>query len=177
MQTSPGRLEKILVNLLLILSIVVFGIGLWTPLLTLKKLIFVKNTFSVMSGISQFFQEGQYGLFLLIFIFTLILPCFKLVVLFTAWNSADARVNRQRHLEWLSALGKWSMLDVFIVAILIASVKLGSIATIEVHYGLYVFAAGVILIMVSAHYIHGRLKRLPAAQPATNPGSIDNFLP
>ena len=51
MQTNPGRREKILVNLLLILSIIVFGIGLWAPLLTLKKLIFVKNTLSVMSGI------------------------------------------------------------------------------------------------------------------------------
>jgi uncharacterized paraquat-inducible protein A len=69
------------------------------------------------------------------------------------------------------------MLDVFIVAILIASVKLGSIATIEVHYGLYVFATGVIMIMVSAHYIHGRLKRLAADQPVTKPGNIDNFLP
>jgi paraquat-inducible protein A len=177
MQASPGRQEKLLVNLLLILSFVVFGIGLWAPLLTLKKLIFVTNTFSVMSGISQFFQEGQYGLFLLIFVFTLVLPCFKLVVLFTAWNSDYKRVSRQRHLEWLSALGKWSMLDVFIVAILIASVKLGSIASIEVHYGLYIFTAGVILIMVSAHYIHGRLKRPPADQPATKPGNIDNFLP
>ena len=177
MQTSPGRQEKLLVNLLLMFSVVVFGIGLWAPLLTLKKLIFVKNTFSVMSGISQFFHEGQYGLFLLISVFTLVLPCFKLMVLFTAWNSAYKRANSRRYLEWLSALGKWSMLDVFIVAILIASVKLGSIASIEVHYGLYVFAAGVILIMASAHYIHGRMKRLPADQPVINPGNIDNFLP
>jgi len=159
---GTGRYEKLGVNLLLILSVFVFGIGLWAPLLTLKKLIFVKNTFSVMSGISQLFRDGQYGLFLLISGFTLVLPCIKIVVLFTAWNSAYARARKQRYLGWLSALGKWSMLDVFVVAILIASVKLGSIATIEVHYGLYVFAAAVILMMISAHYIHGRLKYLCA---------------
>ena len=40
--------------------------------------------------------------------------------------------------------GKWSMLDVLVVAILVSTVKLGSMANIEVHIGLYIFAMGVL---------------------------------
>ncbi|MBL6999233.1 MAG: paraquat-inducible protein A, partial [Gammaproteobacteria bacterium] len=39
------------------------------------------------------------------------------------------------------------MLDVMVVAILIVTVKLGTIASVEIHYGLYLFAAAVLLIM------------------------------
>jgi len=44
--------------------------------------------------------------------------------------------------------GKWSMLDVFVVAVLLATVKLGAVANVQLHYGLYLFAAAVILTMI-----------------------------
>jgi paraquat-inducible protein A len=44
--------------------------------------------------------------------------------------------------------GKWSMLDVFVVAVLVVTVKLGAIANVEMHYGLYFFSAAVILTMI-----------------------------
>lgn len=148
------RHEKLLVNLLLILLVVVFAIGVWAPILTLKKLLIVQNTFSILSGITQLARDGQYGLFSLLTAFTLVLPCLKIGVLFTAWNSKP----KQAHfLRWLSTLGKWSMLDVFVVAVLIASVKLGALATIEVHYGLYVFAAAVILMIFNTNFVYKRL--------------------
>jgi len=153
--------DKILINLLLILAAVVFAIGIWAPILTLKKLIFMSNTFSVISGISQLLDDRQYGLFVLIAGFTLLLPVVKMVVLFAALNGRHNLESRRRYVDWLSVLGKWSMLDVFVVAVLIASVKLGSIAKIEVHYGLYVFAAAVLMMMVSTHLIHLRMKKLP----------------
>lgn len=154
-------IKKLLINVLLILATVVFAIGIWAPMLTLKKLIFMKSTFSVLSGISQLFGEGQYGLFVLITGFTLLLPALKMVVLFAALNGRREQEWQRRYVNWLSLLGKWSMLDVFVVAVLIASVKLGSIASIEIHYGLYVFAVSVLLMMVSTHLIHRRMKSPP----------------
>ena len=44
--------------------------------------------------------------------------------------------------------GKWSMLDVFVVAVLLASVKLAGLAQVEIHSGLYAFAASVLLTML-----------------------------
>ena len=148
------RHEKLLVNLLLVLLVVVFAIGIWAPILTLKRLLIIQNTFSILSGIAQLARDGQYGLFSLLTVFTLVLPCFKIAVLFTAWNSKP----KQAHLlRWLSTLGKWSMLDVFVVAVLIASVKLGALATIEIHYGLYMFATAVILMMLNTNFVYKRL--------------------
>jgi paraquat-inducible protein A len=43
--------------------------------------------------------------------------------------------------------GKWSMLDVFVVAVLVVAVKLGAIADVEMRFGLYAFAASVLLTM------------------------------
>ena len=148
------RHEKLLVNLLLVLLVVVFAIGIWAPILTLKRLLIIQNTFSILSGIAQLARDGQYGLFALLTVFTLFLPCLKIAVLFTAWNNNP---KQTRILRWLSTLGKWSMLDVFVVAVRIASVKLGALATIEVHYGLYVFAAAVILMMVNTNFVYKRL--------------------
>ena len=44
--------------------------------------------------------------------------------------------------------GRWAMLDVMVVAMLIVTVKLGAIASIQIHPGLYVFGAAVLLIML-----------------------------
>ena len=59
----------------------------------------------------------------------------------------DARIGHfsQRLLRVVALLGKWSMLDVFIVAVLVASVKLGILAHASVLSALYFFAASVLL--------------------------------
>jgi paraquat-inducible protein A len=49
--------------------------------------------------------------------------------------------------------GRWAMLDVMVVAVLIMTVKLGAIASIQVHYGLYVFGAAVLIIMLITGYV------------------------
>jgi paraquat-inducible protein A len=43
--------------------------------------------------------------------------------------------------------GRWAMLDVMVVAVLIVTVKLGALASIEIHPGLYIFGIAVLLIM------------------------------
>ena len=40
------------------------------------------------------------------------------------------------------------MLDVFVVAVLVVTVKLGAIASVEIHYGMYFFSAAIILTMI-----------------------------
>jgi paraquat-inducible protein A len=158
----PGwfrRHENLLVNLLLVLCTSTFVLGIWAPMLTLTKLVWISNTFSVLSGTWQLASEGEYVLFALIGTFTILLPAVKLAILFRAWNGDRGHRWAHRHLGWLNALGKWSMLDVFVVAILIASVKLGALASIEIHYGLYAFSAAVVLIMVATQIVHKRALR------------------
>lgn len=158
----PGwirRHEVVLVNLLLVLCTLSFLIGIWAPMLTLSKLVLIRNTFSVLSGTWQLVNEGQYGLFALIGTFTILLPIAKLTILFRAWNNDRGHRWAHRHLGWLNALGKWSMLDVFVVAVLVASVKLGALASIEIHYGLYAFSTAVVLIMLATQVVRKRTLR------------------
>lgn len=157
------RYQHVAVNLFLLAAALMFGVGSCAPMLTLTKLVLVHNTFSVVSGIWQFYLQQDYPLFVLLGLFTLVLPTVKLSLLFYSWNRP--RSAHGRLLRWMDALGKWSMLDVFVVAILIASVKLGPLATTELHYGLYLFAASVVMIMLASHVVYRKVRRLAEEGP------------
>lgn len=133
-------------RLLIIFAAVLLAIGLVSPIITLNKFLVVENTFSVLSGVNQLLQEGQWFLFLIITAFSVILPIFKLVILYLVVSESmkNPRLYK-KYLHWMHQYGKWSMLDVFVVAILVVSVKLGAIANVEMRYGLYAFAASVLL--------------------------------
>jgi paraquat-inducible protein A len=59
--------------------------------------------------------------------------------------------HKIKAINQLAAIGKWSMADVFVIAILAATVKMDMIASIEIHAGLFVFGTGVIASMLLAH--------------------------
>ena len=129
-------------------SALLLAVGLVAPIATLNKFILIENTFSVLSGVVALFREGQFFLFLLITGFSVVLPILKLGVLYRLVSRNDAmREKTRRLLHWMHLYGKWSMLDVFVVAVLVVSVKLGAIANVEMRYGLYAFAASVLLTM------------------------------
>jgi len=78
----------------------------------------------------------------------------KLVFAWLAWSRLkvdDPRVRRALH--WVEAVGRWSMLDVFVIAILVVVIKLSLISDVEIHAGLYVFIAAVVLSMIAVRRI------------------------
>lgn len=124
-------------------------VGLVAPIITLNKFVLIHNTFSVLSGTIELLKEGQIFLFLLIAGFSVVLPILKLWVLHgivSRREAMKARVRRQLH--WMHLYGKWSMLDVFVVAVLVVAVKLGALANFELRFGLYAFAGSVLLTML-----------------------------
>lgn len=132
-------------------------VGIVSPIVTLKKFILVENTFSILSGVMELLQEGKIFLFVLIAGFSVVIPLLKLVVLSKLVSTKESNAdNLDKHLHWMHLYGKWSMLDVFIVAVMVVVVKLGAIASVEMRYGLYLFAAAVILTM----YITARVVKL-----------------
>ena len=133
---------------LVILASLLLGVGLVSPIVTLEKFVIVENTFSVISGILQLLQETQWFLFFVITGFSVVLPILKLHVLYRLVSNNTAGNERQRrYLHWMHLYGKWSMLDVFVVAVLVVAVKLGAIANVEMRFGLYAFAASILLTM------------------------------
>lgn len=152
------RYQHGFINLFLMAATLAFGAGISTPMLTLTKMVLIHNTFSVVSGIWQLYLEHEYPLFVLLGLFTIVLPVVKLALLFYAWNRPQSA--HERSLRWMEMVGKWSMLDVFVVAVLIMSVKLGPLATMELHYGLYLFSASVVMIMVGSHIVYWKVLRV-----------------
>jgi len=138
---------KLLVVLLLI-TVSLFSIGLVAPIITLNKFVLIENTFSILSGTLQLLKEGKWFLFCVITGFSIVLPLLKIGVLFGLVSTkSNKTAHLDRYLHWMHLFGKWSMLDVFVVAVLVVTVKLGVIASVEVRYGLYAFTAAVILTM------------------------------
>jgi paraquat-inducible protein A len=142
----PGKARQL--RLLIAAASILLGIGLVAPIITLEKFVLIENTFSVVSGVIQLLKEGQWFLFFVISCFSIVLPVLKLGVLYLlVGNRLSGKKRLHQYLHWMHLYGKWSMLDVFVVAILVVAVKLGAIANVEMRYGLYAFAASVLITM------------------------------
>lgn len=149
------------VRVLLGLSFVLFVIGVVAPVMTLKKFVFFEDRLSIVSGLLRLIQEGQYLLFGIVFTFSIAFPFLKMVLLYRACQrQAWSKPGLRKTLHWLSVFGKWSMLDVFIVALFVVMGRFRGIAEVEVHYGLYVFATAVIVLHITAFWLDRRVQRL-----------------
>lgn len=128
---------------------VLLGAGLVTPLMTISTFVFMRNSFSVVSGIYDLWISGKYFLFFLILLFSIALPVVKIGLLAAFLTGRFRNGGKSlRVLRLIHDYGRWAMLDVLVVAVLIVTVKLGAVASVEVHPGLYVFGSAVLLIMI-----------------------------
>lgn len=121
-------------------------IGLTTPILAVEKFWFFRNEVSMWSGMCALFAEDEFLLGGVILIFALLFPISKnLLLLAVLHGLAPLSRHGGRIAHWLAILGKWSMLDVFIVAIVVTSIKLGALAEAQTGNGLYFFLVSVIM--------------------------------
>ena len=160
--TGYFPLESKALLVLLVMTTIMLAVGLSAPILTLEKFFIIENTFSIFSGLVQLFEEGRIFLFVIILLFSVVMPIIKLGVLFRLLGSTAASSETlHRYLRLMHQYGKWSMLDVFVVALLVVAVKLGAVARVEIHYGLYAFGSAVLLTMaITARviYLSGKIE-------------------
>lgn len=117
---------------------------------------------TIMSGVIQLVQHGMIPIAAVVFIASIVVPTFKLVgialLLFSVQRrqplSARQRIVMYRFIEFI---GRWSMLDIFVIAILVAVVNFGRLASVEANLGAIAFASVVILTMLAAVTFDPRL--------------------
>ena len=117
---------------------------------------------TIMSGVIELVQHGMIPIAAVVFVASILVPTFKLVgialLLFSVQRhqplSARQRIIMYRFIEFI---GRWSMLDIFVIAILVAVVNFGRIASIEANLGAVAFASVVILTMLAAVTFDPRL--------------------
>ncbi|MBG8559888.1 MULTISPECIES: paraquat-inducible protein A [Pseudomonas] len=117
---------------------------------------------TIMSGVITLMQHGMLPIAAVVFIASILVPTFKLVgialLLYSVQRhqplSARQRIVMYRFIEFI---GRWSMLDIFVIAILVAVVNFGRIASVEANLGAVAFASVVILTMLAAVTFDPRL--------------------
>jgi len=153
-------LQHRLIPYLLIVAFVLFSTGIFFPFFHVTKLWLFHDAVSVVGGIITLFHEGEYFLFAVLTLFTLVFPCVKLGLLAIIWleRNHDLAPVQRLH-RWVESLGKWSMLDVFVVAILIVAMKSAGVADIHIGPGLYLFTFSVIATQFASVWVAGLLER------------------
>ena len=137
------------------------------PFMTVERFLWLSEEVSIWRGIGELWDSGAYGLFLVIAVFCVLFPLLKLGLALYLWSLADlAALRGTGLLKVLDTLGKWSMLDVFVVALTVVALNISLVTDVQVHAGIYVFTAAVILSMGLVR----RVLTLAGRRPET-PGS------
>ena len=117
---------------------------------------------TIMSGVIYLSLSGMWPLALLVFFASVVVPLAKLFILSYLLFSVQRRSrwrprDRTRLYRVTEAVGRWSMVDIYVVTILVALVKLGALATIEASSGAVFFGAVVVVTMFAAMTFDPRL--------------------
>jgi paraquat-inducible protein A len=120
------------------------------------------QTDTILSGVIYFVQSGSWPIALVIFVASILVPLFKLVILAFLLVTVQLRLrwrprDRTRLFRLVDLVGRWSMLDIYVVTVVVALVKLGALATIEAEVGAVYFAAVVVLTLLAAENFDPRL--------------------
>lgn len=129
------------------------------PFMTME-LYGIRNSATIWQGVVQLAESGSWFIALVVVVASIVVPLIKLLVLF--FLALKSKTERQRVLKtrmyhWIEALGRWSMLDIYLLAVLVAIMKLGPWTTVEPEPGALLFALVVIFTMLASGTFHSRL--------------------
>ncbi len=125
---------------------------------------------TILGGVHELMQAGMWPLALLVFVASVVVPILKIVCMVfllvttqIGWpNALKERTVLYRIVEFV---GRWSMIDVFMISILVALVQFGAITSIGPGRGATAFACVVILTMFAAECFDPRLMWDSAREP------------
>jgi paraquat-inducible protein A len=130
----------------ILLSLGLLLAGLFLPAITVRKLYFFEEVYSLFDGIVAFYQADEYFIFAVTLVFTVVFPLGKILAALVIWGFVERESALARHLlAWLAITSKWSMLDVFIIAVTVLVVDGQLLTSADVHAGIIAFAAAVLL--------------------------------
>jgi paraquat-inducible protein A len=117
---------------------------------------------TLISGVIELIEANMWPLALLVFLASITVPLLKLVAMvtmlvMTGERSAWRLQGRTKMFRFVEIIGRWSMIDVFMISILVALVRMGFIATVLPGVGAIAFACVVVLTMLAAASFDPRL--------------------
>ena len=163
-RAAPFR--NFVLSFLIIVATVFFALGIFMPAIKFTTVFVWKNEHSILSIIWALYENQEFFLCAVIAVFSVVFPFLKLLYLLTLVTSPDMphefRVRSIAAMEWL---GRYSMTDVMVLALMIFYVNSSGYTEAHVEPGIYFFAASALITMFAygwAHSIGPRLKRRTA---------------
>ena len=154
--------EKLVFHMIIV-AMICLVIGITTPILNLVAfkeipvlgtVIFKYDSKSIIGVIIKLFESKNIFVGILILLFSVITPVIKSALSLTVYTAVNINIRR-KSLNIIKLIGKWSMTDVFVVALLLAFFSMSMDKTTDawLSHGLYFFSAYVILSMITGHML------------------------
>ena len=119
-----------------------------------------RNSSTIWTGITSLAQQRSYAIAIVVFLASVLIPLLKLLILFylslSGRNGQHSRFKMKLY-DFVEVIGRWSMLDIFLLAVLVAMVKLGHWTTVKPEIGSGLFLLVVIFTMMSSSYFDPRI--------------------
>ncbi len=117
---------------------------------------------TVWDGVVSLWQYDEYFVAIVVFLASIVIPLVKLIglsflVISVKWGRGRRLRARTRIYKFIDAIGPWAMLDVFLLAILVALVKLGALGHVTPGPGLLPFSLVVVLTILASEAFDTRL--------------------
>jgi paraquat-inducible protein A len=117
---------------------------------------------TIMSGVLFLWEDGSWYLAIIVFVASILVPLAKMiglaVLLLSVQIGGRWRAGpRARMYRVIESIGRWSMLDIFVVALLVTVVQLTALASVRAGPAALAFGAVVVLTMAAAQSFDPRL--------------------
>ena len=171
MPIPSSPLRNFVLSFLIILATVFFALGIILPAIRFTTIYVWTNQHSIATIIYALYANQEYFLCVVLFAFSVFFPFLKLFYLLTLLISPDLSPEfRQKSISTMEWLGRYSMTDVMVLALLIFYVNSSGYTEASVQPGIYFFAASAVITMLAygwANSISPRPRPRPRVQPIT----------
>ncbi len=147
-----SRFFGLVLGTLLLFSLVLICLGLMVPALKVNSFYFFTREYSILDGIIALYEDGEIFLTILLSIFTIIFPLTKNILGLMSFSLYESNPQLMRKvLTSIRVLSKWSMVDVFAIALVVLIMNGRLLTSADIDAGVGMFAAGVLISTLAIH--------------------------
>jgi paraquat-inducible protein A len=162
-------LRNFVLSFLIIVATVFFALGIILPVIRFTTVYVWTKEHSIATIIWALFENEEYFLTVVLFLFSIFFPVLKLFYLLTLVTSPDIPPEfRKKSISTMEWLGRYSMTDVMVLALMIFYVNSSGYTEASVQPGVYFFAASALITMLA----YGWANTVPAATHAAPEGEL-----
>ncbi len=162
--------RRFLLSMAIVAASVCLALGVSQPIIKLTRFVFWSSEHSLMTTVWVLIHENQLFLGITVLLFSIVFPVLKLFYLVIVSTLPTAEIRklgfRLRALEWL---GKWSMHDVLVMALMIFFIKSQGVYDAASLTGVYFFTAAVVLMILAYSWLRIETVRETTQRPEVRP--------